>query len=117
MEAVHARYIVQLAAAPLDDNTRRTYGSRIRQYLAWVADADLDGDPLTQPAARDGAVRDYRAHLQTVLRRKPTTVNLALAALVDFYTRLGLGPPEARRLAGGSAQGGQQHDIGPPRRA
>jgi integrase/recombinase XerC len=89
---------MQLAAAPLDDNTRRTYGSRIRQYLAWVADADLDGDPLTQPAARDGAVRDYRAHLQTVLRRKPTTVNLALAALVDFYTRLGLGPPEARRL-------------------
>jgi integrase/recombinase XerC len=33
-----------------------------------------------------------------VQRRKPTTVNLTLAALVDFYTRSGLGPPQARRL-------------------
>jgi site-specific recombinase XerD len=98
LEAVHAAYVTQLGTAPLDNNSRRAYASRIRQYLAWLEQTDLDGDPLREPAARDGAVRDYRAHLQTVLRRKPTTVNLTLAALVDFYTRNGLGPPEARRL-------------------
>jgi integrase/recombinase XerC len=98
LEAIHARYAGHLVGAPLDANTRRAYASRIRQYLAWLADTDVDGDPLTDPAARDGAVRDYRAHLQTVLRRKPTTVNLTLAALVDFYTRCGLGAPEVRRL-------------------
>jgi integrase/recombinase XerC len=57
-----------------------------------------DGDPLTDPAARDGAVRDYRTWLQTVAGRKPAIINAILAALADFCTRPGLGPPGARRL-------------------
>ncbi len=74
------------------------YLSRVRGYLAWLAAADIDGDPLAESAARDGAVRDYRAHLQTVAKRKPATINTTLAALGDFYTRLGLGIPNAARL-------------------
>lgn len=35
-----------------------SYASRVRQYLAWLATADVDGDPLGEPAARDWAVRD-----------------------------------------------------------
>ena len=38
-----------------------------RTYLAWLDTADVDGDPLTDPAARDWAVRDYRTHLAAVL--------------------------------------------------
>ena len=48
-------------------------------------------------AARDWAVRDYRTHLQAVAKRAPRTVNNALAAVDDFYTRLGLGAANATR--------------------
>ncbi|WBQ03410.1 tyrosine-type recombinase/integrase [Kribbella sp. CA-293567] len=97
--AIHAGYTAALAAAGmLDDNTRRAYASRVRGYLIWLDAADLDGDPLTQPHARDGAVRDYRSHLQTVAKRKPSTINTTLAAIGDLYLRLGLGAPDVRRL-------------------
>lgn len=57
-----------------------------------------DGDPLADPPARDGAARDYRTWLQTVAGRKPSTINVILAAIADFYTRRGLGAPDVRRL-------------------
>ncbi|WP_267595458.1 tyrosine-type recombinase/integrase [Carbonactinospora thermoautotrophica] len=98
LAAVLADYLARLERAPLSTESRRTYASKVRQYLAWLAAADVDGDPLADPAARDWAVRDYRTHLVTVAKRKPTTVNNALAALDDFYTRRGLGPANADRL-------------------
>ena len=55
-----------LQAAPLAAQTRRTYASKVRQYLVWLAGAELDGDPLDSADGRDWAVRDYRAHLQAV---------------------------------------------------
>lgn len=109
--AVLDDYAAALTIAPLSDQTRRTYASKVRQYLAWLSVADIDGDPLDTSAARDRAVRDYRTHLQTVLTRKPATVNNALGAVDDLYTRRGLGPasaaragshgPHPRRLASG----------------
>ena len=30
-------YVEALAAAPLAQQTRRTYASKVRQYLAWLA--------------------------------------------------------------------------------
>jgi integrase/recombinase XerC len=91
-------YAEALRSAPLSDQTRRTYASKVRQYLAWLADADLDQGPLTSADGRDWAVRDYRTHLQTVLKRSPATVNNALAAVDDFYIRHGLGPASAARI-------------------
>lgn len=82
----------------LDADTRRAYASRVRQYLIWLDTAVLDGDPLTEPAAVDGAVRDYRAHLQTVALRKPATINTVLAAIADFYSRRGMPAPDVKRL-------------------
>jgi site-specific recombinase XerD len=70
----------------------------VRGYLTWLAAADADGDPLTQARARDWAVRDYRTHLVTVAKNAPRTINTALAAIDDFYTRRGLGPASAGRL-------------------
>lgn len=95
--AVLDDYAAALAGAPIAPESRRTYLSKVRQYLAWLADAAVDGDPLTTPAARDWAVRDYRAHLQAVAKRAPRTVNNALAAVDDFYTRRGLGAANATR--------------------
>ena len=43
-------------------------------------------------------MRDYRTHLQTVLKRSPATINNALAAVDDFYIRRGLGSAAAARL-------------------
>src|SRR5664279_4070014 len=63
----------------------------------WLAETDVDGDPLGDPTARDWAVRDYRAQLKTVAKAAPTTINNHLAALDDFHTRRGLGTAAARR--------------------
>ncbi len=82
---------------PLDATTIRVYASRVRQYLAWLAIADVNGDPLAEPAARDWAVRDYRTHLLTIARRRPATVNAHLTAIDDFYRRRRLGPATAKR--------------------
>ncbi|MGH3722449.1 MAG: tyrosine-type recombinase/integrase [Pseudonocardiaceae bacterium] len=95
--AVLGDYTANLARAPVSAQTRRTYASKVRQFLVWLQVADTDGDPLREPAARDWAVRDYRTHLQAVAKRAPATVNNALAAVDDFYTRLGLGPAHAKR--------------------
>ena len=46
-------YVVALQAAPLAPQTRRTYASKVRQYLAWLALAETDGDPLNTPDGRD----------------------------------------------------------------
>jgi integrase/recombinase XerC len=68
-------YVAALRSAPLSDQTRRTYASKVRQYLAWRTDADTEGDALAARDARDSAVRDYRGHLQIVLKRKPATAS------------------------------------------
>jgi len=93
-----ADYQRALRAAPLAAETQRTYYSKVRGYLTWLAAADVDRDPLTQARARDWAVRDYRTHLVTVAKCAPRTINTALAAIDDFYTRRGLGPAAADRL-------------------
>ncbi|MEU7857644.1 tyrosine-type recombinase/integrase [Nonomuraea sp. NPDC049141] len=98
--AVLADYSAVLAHAPLADSTKTKYASRLRGYLAWLADqADagiLDGDPLTDPIAATGAVHDFRRHLKNG-RRAPNTIDGYLSALDDFYARRGLGKPQARR--------------------
>ncbi len=89
--------MVALSSAPLSAQTRRTYASKVRQYLVWLASAEVDGDSLGAADGRDWAVRDYRGYLQTVLKRSPATINNALAAVDDFYCRRGLGPARAKR--------------------
>jgi len=103
--AALARYQRTLARAPLAAASRAKYTARVRGFLAWLdtagRDPDLDGDPLTDPVARDGAVRDWRAWAwaKTTARLQPATINNTLAAIDDFYTRRGLGPATARREA------------------
>src|ERR1019366_1762470 len=79
-------YATALEAAPLSADTRRTYVSRVRQYLAWLhgdtGERRFRGDPLTLPNARDCSVR---------------YCNNPLAALDDFYTWRGLGRADVTR--------------------
>ena len=55
----------------------------------WLATADVDGDPLGEPQARDWAVRDYRTGLVTVAKRAPATVNNTLGHTQDPEAALG----------------------------
>jgi hypothetical protein len=48
--AVLADYTTALRSAPLSDQTRRTYTSKVRQYLAWLADP-LGDRPLVEVLA------------------------------------------------------------------
>jgi integrase/recombinase XerC len=89
-------YVSSLQTARLAPSSRAKYLSWVRGYLDWLAGADVEGDPLTEAAARDWAVRDYRDHLKR-RRARPATINNVLAALDDFYRRGGLGPAQARR--------------------
>jgi site-specific recombinase XerD len=96
-DQVLADYAAALVRAPLAPASRGKYLSRVRGFLAWLADAAVDGDPLADRAARDWAVRDYRAHMKAIRKSSPATINTTLAALGDFYQRCGLGAPAARR--------------------
>jgi integrase/recombinase XerC len=97
-QTIHTGYVDLLAHTPLDADTRRAYASRVRGYLLWLSGSGIDADLLDELASRDGAVRDYRTYLQTVARRKPSTINTTLAAIADFYTRTRRGTPNVRRL-------------------
>ncbi|HEX9597383.1 MAG TPA: tyrosine-type recombinase/integrase [Anaerolineales bacterium] len=98
LAALLADYQTWLAKQPLAKNTRRTYLVQVRQYCAYLEETPAEyGNPLQEPHARDYAVRDYKAYLKTVRKRKPNTVNLALAAIDHFYSYLHLACAQVRR--------------------
>ncbi|HUR07067.1 MAG TPA: tyrosine-type recombinase/integrase [Nonomuraea sp.] len=99
-EQTLADYTAALEQVPLAADTRRTYASRVRMYLAWLAERPAtNGNPLTDRRARDWAVRDYRHYLlrEADPKRSVRYVNNALAALDDFHLRRGLGKAEVGR--------------------
>lgn len=44
-------YAAQVGRADMTGQARRTYLSRVRVFLAWLAGADVDGGPLIDPNA------------------------------------------------------------------
>lgn len=89
--SVLAEYELALGRAPLARQSRRAYLSRVAGYLRWLTGAEVGGDPLAEPRARDAAVSAYRTWLTAYTDRKPATVNAALTALDHFYDHLRLG--------------------------
>lgn len=97
-EGVFTAYQDWIARQPLSENTRRTYLTQVRNYCVFVDELSAEyGDPFQDPYARDYAIRDYKITLKTVRRLKPSTVNLALAAIDHFYGFLNLGPARVQR--------------------
>jgi len=91
-------YKAWLDRQPLSGNTRRAYRVRAGQYLDYLAATSAEyGNPLEDPHARDYAARDFKAHIKTVRKARPSSVNLSLAAVDNFYRFLGMGKPEVRR--------------------
>lgn len=94
------------AATDLGAATRDKYRRNTAAFLAWLADARaagaLDGDPLTDPNARDWAVRDWRRHLKNTrtpqgARLGAATINNRLAAVDAFFALRGSGRPAVVR--------------------
>jgi len=97
-EEIAESYGAWLGRQPLSENTKRAYWVRAGQYLEYLAATPAEyGDPLEDPHARDYAARDFKAHLKTVRKASPSSVNLSLAAVDNFYRFLGMGKPEVRR--------------------
>jgi site-specific recombinase XerD len=59
--------------------TVRGYLTDLGQFAAWFE--QTNGEDFTLPAVTPSDVREYRQHLLTVQRRKPSTINRHLAAL------------------------------------
>jgi site-specific recombinase XerD len=91
-------YEAWLNHQPLATQTHRTYLTQVRHYCLYL-DQNVSeyGNPLQDEHARDYAVRDYKAYLKSVCKRKPATVNIALAAIDHFYRFLQMSPARVQR--------------------
>jgi site-specific recombinase XerD len=93
-----ATYEHWLTCQPLSNNTRRTYLTQVHRYGTYLSTLHWEyGHQLQEPHARDYAVRDYKTDLKVVHHAKPSTVNLALAAVDHFYRFLELPTPQVAR--------------------
>ncbi|MFL5704703.1 MAG: tyrosine-type recombinase/integrase [Ktedonobacteraceae bacterium] len=98
LEQTLTAYDTWLDRQPLAAKTRVAYRFQVHQYGAYLAQCSPTADdPLRTPFARDYAVRDYKTYLKTERRAKPTSVNLALAAIDHFHQFIGNDRPQVRR--------------------
>ena len=90
LEETFAAYDTWLDQQPLAAKTRVAYRLQVHQYGAYLAQRPPTPDnPLHAPFVRDYAVRDYKTYLKTERQAKPTSVNLALAAIDHFHQFIG----------------------------
>ncbi|WP_433697033.1 tyrosine-type recombinase/integrase [Nocardiopsis sp. CA-288880] len=94
------------SATDLGAVSRDKYRRSAAAFLVWLAEARqagaVDGDPLTDPDARDWAVRDWRWYLKNTRTRSGTrlgaaTINNRLAAVDTFFALRGSGHPAVVR--------------------
>jgi site-specific recombinase XerD len=98
LERQLSAYTIWIGRQPLAENTRRAYLFQVRQYLGYLAMSEWQNDdPLSDPFARDYAVRDYKTYVKTDVKAKPRSVNLALAAIDHFYLFLGMDQARVKR--------------------
>jgi site-specific recombinase XerD len=98
LEQTLTAYDVWLDRQPLAAKTRIAYRLQVHQYGAYLAQCSPTADdPLRTPFARDYAVRDYKSYLKTERQAKPTSVNLALAAIDHFHQFIGNDRPHVQR--------------------
>ena len=97
ISAAVERYTRDLERAPLAVRTRDAYGQHVGAYGAWLAGRPEPGVAITEPRGRDHAARDFKRYLKLERGWKPSSVNLALAAVDHFNRFLGLGPANVKR--------------------
>ena len=98
LEQTLTAYDAWLDRQPLAAKTRVAYRFQVHRYGAYLVQRPPTADdPLHTPFARDYAVRDYKTYLKTERQAKPTSVNLALAAIDHFHQFIGSDRPQVQR--------------------
>lgn len=98
LEQTLTAYDVWLDHQPLAAKTHVAYRLQVHQYGAYLAQHSLTADnSLHTPFALNYAVRDYKIYLKTERQAKPTSVNLALAAIDHFHQFIGNDRPHVQR--------------------
>ena len=97
LEQALTAYNDWLYRQPLAAKTRAAYRFQVRQYGSYLAQRPSKDDPLYTPFTRDYAVRDYKTYLKVERQAKPTSVNLALAAIDHFHQFIGNDRPRVQR--------------------
>src|SRR5215211_1037326 len=77
-----ADFVRELTRQEVAEKTVRSYRSDLAQFTRWFETST--GEPFRAAAVTPTDVRDYKAHLVSVERRRPATVNRRLAALRRF---------------------------------
>src|SRR5258708_5338504 len=91
-------YNAWLDRQPLAAKTRVAYRLQVRHYAVYLSQRPPTGDdPLHTPFARDYVIRDDKTYLKIERQAKPTSVNLALAAIDHFHQFLGNDRPHVSR--------------------
>jgi len=90
-------YRGDLERAPLAVRTKEAYSQHVGAYGAWLGRRGEGELALSDPRARDYAARDFKRHLKVDRGWKPSSVNLALAAVDHFNRFLGLGAANVKR--------------------
>src|SRR5215207_272025 len=76
-------FLTDLARQEVGEKTIRAYRSDLAHVARWFEGST--GEPFRAAAVTPTDVRDYKAHLVSVERRQPATVNRRLAALRRFF--------------------------------
>jgi integrase/recombinase XerC len=98
LEQTLTAYDAWLERQPLAAKTRIAYRLQVHQYGAYLAQCPpTSDDPLHTPFARDYAIRGYKTYLKIERQAKPTSVNLALAAIDHFHQFIGNDRPQVQR--------------------
>src|SRR5215216_7141175 len=77
-----ADFLAELGRQEVAERTVRSYASDLGHIARWFATST--GEAFRAAALTPTDVRDYKAHLMSVERRRPATVNRRLAALRRF---------------------------------
>ena len=76
-------FVTELTRQQVAAKTMRSYHSDLVQFARWFEGST--GEAFRAAAVTPTDVRDYKAHLVSVERRQPATVNRRLAALRRFF--------------------------------
>jgi integrase/recombinase XerC len=76
-------FLTELGRSETAPRTIAAYRSDLGLFARWFVDSN--GEDFTPEAVTRSDFRSYRAHLQTVARATPATINRRLAALQKFF--------------------------------
>ena len=72
--------------ADLGETTLRNYKGDLRDFITWWESGEGGGVPFDPAAVATPTLTQYRAHLQTVQKKAPATINRHLVSLKRFFT-------------------------------